>query len=55
MEAGEAPTDLDKQRTLEREIMAQVATIAVPRYMAFFARKGTSRMLLLLVAQSHIG
>ena len=32
MEAGEAPTELDKQRTLEREIMAQVATMAVPRY-----------------------
>lgn len=31
MEAGEAPTELDKQRSLERDIMAQVATIAVPR------------------------
>ena len=31
VEAGEAPTELDKQRTLEREIMAQVSSMAVPR------------------------
>ena len=31
MEAGEAPTELDKQRSLERDLMAQVALVAVNR------------------------